>query len=201
MSFTIRRFWVLATTVALASVVVACRPIDPEKCDTVDWYQTGVVDGERGRADRLDAFIETCGTVDVTPDVDAYLMGREEGLERFCTFETGLQYGRRGRLDPTELCRPGLREQVNQGWQLGGVIRQVQNDIDDVDAQLADVRALLEGDNVLSDDERERLWGEFDRLQRERERLEDYQAQIFEVLADYRLSISSIAVQGQGAAG
>ena len=90
---------------------------------------------------------------------------------------------------------------MNQGWQLGGVIRQVQNDIDDVDAQLADVRALLEGDNVLSDDERERLWGEFDRLQRERERLEDYQAQIFEVLADYRLSISSIAVQGQGAAG
>ena len=30
MSFSVRRFWVLATAVALASVVVACRPIDPE---------------------------------------------------------------------------------------------------------------------------------------------------------------------------
>ena len=93
MSFSVRRFWVLATAVALASVVVACRPIDPEKCGTVDWYQTGVVDGERGRADRLDAFIETCGTVDVTPDVDAYLMGREEGLERFALSKQGFNTG------------------------------------------------------------------------------------------------------------
>lgn len=200
MSLSIQRFMPVAAVILLTGLVVACRPIDPDKCDTVDWYQTGVVDGERGRPDRLDAFIETCGTVDVTPDVDAYLTGRTEGLERFCTFETGLQYGRRGRLEPTELCRPALRADIKQGWQLGVAIRQVQNDIDDVDAQLGDVRALLERDDI-TEDERNRLWREFDRLQRERERLTEYQAQIFEVLADYRLSLTSIAVQGQGAAG
>lgn len=191
---------ILVLAIVLVSSIVACRPINPEKCSTTDWYQSGLKDGQNGRHDRLDAFADTCASVGVVPDAASYRKGRADGLVQFCTFETGLKYGQRGHRNPAGLCLPAAQHFVSYGWTFGDTLRRVENDIDNVGVQMSEVRALLESADTPNED-RARLWAEYDRLERERERLSSHRAQVFQMINDYRHSLTINAVQDDGSTG
>ena len=196
--FMLSKVFVMA--IFLVGLIVACRPINPEKCGTTNWYQSGLKDGQNGRHDRLDAFVETCASVGVLPDATAYRKGHAEGLVQFCTFETGLKYGQRGHHNPAGLCLPSARHAVSHGWAYGDTLRRGENDIDNVRAQMSEVRQLLESAET-PDQDRGRLWAEYDRLERERDRLSSHRAQVFQLINDFRHSLTMNMVQDDGSKG
>jgi len=62
-----------------------CATIPEDQCAKVDWYDLGVTDGRAGQvADRLLRHREACAGVQVVPDEQRYLQGRQEGLAEYC---------------------------------------------------------------------------------------------------------------------
>jgi hypothetical protein len=86
--------------VASALLVLAlsgCATMDKSECTTVDWRTVGYEDGVAGRSgDRIAQHRKACAKHGVTPDLDAYQTGREQGLREFCQPENGYQLGTRG---------------------------------------------------------------------------------------------------------
>lgn len=69
-----------------------------KECLYADWRAIGFEDGARG-ADASSIGSRRVACADkarVTPDMQAYLAGREEGLDQFCRPANGFDYGSRG---------------------------------------------------------------------------------------------------------
>ncbi len=68
-----------------------------DECLTSDWQMIGFEDGSRGYgAERLGEHRKACAKHGVTPDLQAYRAGREEGLRDFCQPARGFNLGTRG---------------------------------------------------------------------------------------------------------
>ncbi len=96
-----------------------CATMKKEECLTADWYQIGYEDGSYGRAaNRFSQHRKACSKYDVTPDLQEYLRGRDEGLHEFCTPRNGYLMGLKGRVY-TNLCprnmAPAFLEAYNKG--------------------------------------------------------------------------------------
>ncbi len=92
---------------ALAPVVLlaACASLTQEQCETGDWSSIGYNDGVEGRSESyINQHRDACGEYGITPDVNAWLAGREQGLKQYCTRPNAYQLGRSGdELNP--VCR------------------------------------------------------------------------------------------------
>ena len=81
----------------LASLLAGCATLDENSCRTRDATSLGRDDGHQGYGLwRLDKHIEACGRYGITLDRQAYLAGRAEGLQSYCTPENGQRVGERG---------------------------------------------------------------------------------------------------------
>jgi outer membrane murein-binding lipoprotein Lpp len=70
---------------------------DKEQCVATDWRTVGYEDGLRGApADRIGGHRAACGKHGVTPDLGAYLDGRERGLKEYCQPKNGFRVGLHG---------------------------------------------------------------------------------------------------------
>lgn len=69
-----------------------------EECLYADWRAIGFEDGAAGRdASAIGSRRVACADkAQVTPDIEAYLAGREAGLDQFCRPASGFDYGSRG---------------------------------------------------------------------------------------------------------
>lgn len=68
-----------------------------EQCVATDWRTVGYEDGLRGfAAERIGVHRAACGKHGVTPDLTAYLEGRERGLEEYCLPKNGFRVGLHG---------------------------------------------------------------------------------------------------------
>lgn len=68
-----------------------------EQCVATDWRTVGYEDGLRGfPAERIGAHRVSCGPHGVTPDLTAYLEGRERGLKEYCLPKNGFRVGVNG---------------------------------------------------------------------------------------------------------
>lgn len=85
---------------ALACAVLAlggCASMGKSECLAVDWQTVGYEDGVAGRAgDRIANHRKACAKFGVTPDLDAYRAGRNQGLREYCRPPNGFQVGARG---------------------------------------------------------------------------------------------------------
>jgi hypothetical protein len=90
------RFILLAVT--LLTLAACAGGMSKEECLYADWRAVGYEDGAAG----LDASaigsrrVACADKAKVTPDMTAYLAGREEGLNQFCRPASGFDYGARG---------------------------------------------------------------------------------------------------------
>lgn len=69
-----------------------------KECLYADWRAIGYEDGAQGRdASAISSRRTACADkASVTPDMQAYLVGREDGLNQFCQPANGFDYGSRG---------------------------------------------------------------------------------------------------------
>lgn len=91
-----RSLLLLARLGLLASAVLAGCASGPgkEQCVATDWRTVGYEDGLRGyAAERIGVHRAACGKHGVTPDLTAYLDGRERGLKEYCLPKNGFRAG------------------------------------------------------------------------------------------------------------
>ena len=85
-------------TLLTALLATGCATMKKEECLTADWYQIGYEDGAKGRqASRIGEHRKACSKYDITPDLQAYLSGRNQGLRLYCTPRNAYQLGLRGK--------------------------------------------------------------------------------------------------------
>lgn len=86
---------------AILTIVVAglsgCATMSGDECVTSDWAGIGFEDGVRGyTVDRISRYRKACAKHGVTPDLTAYLGGRDQGLLEYCQPNRGFNVGVRG---------------------------------------------------------------------------------------------------------
>ena len=89
------------TTLALACSTLllgACATkMSKDECRTVDWRTVGYEVGVAGQpGDRIGEHRRACAEYGVTPDLNAYLAGREAGLREYCQPYNGYRAGVNG---------------------------------------------------------------------------------------------------------
>lgn len=81
----------------MTAIVSGCASLDRSECLNANWYAIGLEDGARGRPlERLGDHRRACAEHRVAPDGERYVVGRNEGLKSFCTYERGFSQGRAG---------------------------------------------------------------------------------------------------------
>lgn len=84
-------------TGVLALMLAGCATLSEDECLSGDWRGIGFVDGAEGyRPERVGEHREACARFGVTPNLSAWNAGYEEGLDRYCTPQNGVQIGASG---------------------------------------------------------------------------------------------------------
>lgn len=87
-------------TVLISLAVLAlggCATMNGDECATSDWQSIGFEDGSRGYlADRIGSHRKACAKYGVTPDLQEYQIGHEQGLDNFCQPSRGFSLGVNG---------------------------------------------------------------------------------------------------------
>lgn len=82
----------------LPMLLVACSTgMGRDQCANADWQMIGFEDGLHGwAADRIGVHRVACAKHQVTPDLAAYLAGRDKGLAQYCQPKNGFRVGLQG---------------------------------------------------------------------------------------------------------
>lgn len=123
------RFTCTAALVALLAGCASGPSLNAEQCAGMDWYGLGERDGAAGQSmTALNDEIIACRDFDITPDRDAYVAGREKGLERYCQPAVLLEASVQGVGDPFS-CEPlsdDLRAAFDQGQETRAAVQRWQ---------------------------------------------------------------------------
>ena len=160
---------------ALALMVAGgCASMNEDQCTYADWYTVGMEDGTRGYSmSRLGAHRKACAKHAVTPDLERYSAGRDQGLQSFCTPANGVARGKSG-AGYTDVCPAQLSGDFRRGWELGRDVYEVRVAMATYEAESAKIENRL-GEEGVSEEEREVLARRLREIGRELGRLEaDY---------------------------
>ncbi|MEL7451110.1 MAG: DUF2799 domain-containing protein [Pseudomonadota bacterium] len=117
------RAGILSLGFLLASGCASMQQVD---CNTADWFSVGLTDGSNGmQASRASEHQAACETSPNSFDTGSYKLGHENGLERYCTTESGLTAGLTGRAY-RGVCSAESEKQFLSGYLLGSSSRPKQ---------------------------------------------------------------------------
>lgn len=173
----------LAALAAMA--MIGCASMNEAECVTADWVGIGYEDGALGRdASNIANHRSACAEYGVTPNMQQYMEGYEQGIAYFCRPENGYIMGRSGRTS-TGLCPPQLASAFNAAYsqgrelfQLSSEINQVARTIESNGQQIESMREIItvREERLVADGtpqaERTRLLQEVRELEQEIGRLE-----------------------------
>ena len=150
-----RRFLMIALALALAGCATG---MSKKECLYADWHAVGYEDGARGApATAVSPRRAACAKkAAMTVDMNAYLAGREEGLNEFCTPAKGFDLGAHGgRYDGVCSGRDeaaftsafasgrGLYERRAAVAEASNELASAEKDIDRLDHQITSASAAL----------------------------------------------------------
>ena len=104
---TIKCIWLMSAALFLITSA-GCATLSKESCERGDWYGIGYEDGTDGHSqDRLMGHKKACLEHNISSDEDAYRRGRDDGIKKYCTYQSGYDEGedmqKYGRVCPAEL--------------------------------------------------------------------------------------------------
>ncbi len=133
-----------------------CASMSGDECLTSDWQMIGFEDGSRGYgAERLGQHRKACAKHGVTPDLQAYRAGREEGLRDFCQPARGFNLGSRG-SHYNGVCSAEMEGDFLDAYRAGYHLYELQANINSANYQinakqneLDDIEHLIREKEVL----------------------------------------------------
>jgi hypothetical protein len=159
------------SSLALLALLAGCATLGKEECLRADWYAIGLEDGARGRPlERAGDHRRACAEHGVTPKIEPYLAGRNEGLKSYCTYEKGFSAGRSGQ-SYAGVCPADLAGNFTSDFQRGKDIYDVRRRLDTVNEQIRKTKAALTA-GIPNPRVREAEVARLEDLSREAEQLE-----------------------------
>ncbi|MBK6596661.1 MAG: DUF2799 domain-containing protein [Proteobacteria bacterium] len=133
-----------------------CASLSQKECAAADWYSIGVRDGANGRGEEyLAEHAKACAELDITPDRERWLDGRDRGLERYCTTRNGYRVGEVGG-SYNGVCFANDETSFLRGYDFGRQVHRVKSRLDYVENE---IRSLTQATSkeTLTADARNRL--------------------------------------------
>ncbi|MBU6951081.1 DUF2799 domain-containing protein [Hahella sp. HN01] len=123
----VRRIFVVAALLNLS----ACATMNENECRNADWRVIGYEDGVAGRsATYLSQHREACSDYNVSPDLDAYRAGFDDGARNYCKPQNGFDLGRGGNAYKGQ-CPPDLEPVFMRAVESGQFVRYMEKEIKD----------------------------------------------------------------------
>lgn len=131
---------------ALLMLASGCASMNKAECLNVDWRTVGYEDGVAGRGgERIGEHRKACAKHGVTPDLNAYQAGREQGLREYCQPDTGYQLGVNG-YSLKSSCPVDLKEDFESAYHAGyelyamrARVASARNELDSAHRELAQI--------------------------------------------------------------
>lgn len=122
----------------------ASAPVDnKDQCLAADWRTVGYEDGLRGApADRIGGHRVACARHGVTPDLAAYLDGRERGLQQYCQPRNGFRAGVNG-SGYADVCTGAAEAAFIDAYRQGRQIHDARAALRSAQSQLRSARQSL----------------------------------------------------------
>ncbi len=148
-------------------LLVSCETISEQDCQAGNWADIGYKDGVKGKSRaKIADYVQTCSEYGAEVDRQTYLQSYDTGLTYYCTYDNGFERGRNGSSyntvcggsDNTEGAadfRAGYDDGYSE-YELRQRYARYETDIDDLQAELQDVKARL-ADPAIAADEKKRL--------------------------------------------
>ena len=128
----------------LSSLVGGCASVPKSACQSGDWFDIGLRDGNNGRTeDRFLDHAKACARHNLPADREQWLAGRMRGLEQYCTTRNGLAVGenssRYAGVCPA-VSEPGFL----RGYDVGRDLAQARARLSALDGEMQRLRQRLE---------------------------------------------------------
>lgn len=116
----------------LAAVTLAgCASIGKDECLAMDWRTVGYEDGATGQGvQSLAHRRKACAKHGVVPDLDAYRLGRDEGLREYCRADNGFRVGASGR-GYGGVCPEHLSADFTEAYEAGRTLWRLESRLSD----------------------------------------------------------------------
>ena len=146
----------LLASALLMLALSGCASMNKAECLNVDWRTVGYEDGVAGRSgDRIGEHRKACAKHGVTPDLNAYQSGREQGMREYCQPETGYQLGVNG-YALKSYCPVDLKEDFESAYHAGydlyamrARVANAQNELDSAHREIAQIDQNLIASSAL----------------------------------------------------
>jgi Protein of unknown function (DUF2799) len=113
------------------------------ECSALDWRTIGYEDGVAGRSGaQIGVHRRACAKFGITPDLEAYRLGRAEGLREFCQPYNGYRAGITG-APYCDVCPADLADRFLAQYQAGHELYVHEQRVRDADVQLNVKRAEI----------------------------------------------------------
>ncbi len=112
-------------------LVSGCATMGKNECLNAQWQSVGYEDGAKGyNASRIGEYRKSCAEYNVTPNLEAYMQGRLQGLAQWCTPSNGYYQGTRGAVY-NGICPEALESDFELAMSEGRAVYDYQKAIHD----------------------------------------------------------------------
>jgi hypothetical protein len=151
-------------------LVTGCATLSREDCSRGDWASLGINDGRTGEpSSRLDEHQKACMEYGIAVNQEAYLTGREQGLQDYCQLDNAFQIGLSGK-PYHHVCPPSIDGLFGHYHSAAFALQQDRAELERLDTDLAGKERDLY-DKKLSDKDQLRIRDNIRDLDRKRDRL------------------------------
>jgi hypothetical protein len=135
---------VLILIALAASALSGCASIPKSACQSGAWYDIGMRDGASGRTeDRFLDHAQACAKHGLPADRNQWLLGRERGLERYCTARNGVAIGE-SNSRYAGVCPLEREQEFLRGYDVGRDLHEARSRLAWLDGEMHRIRVLLE---------------------------------------------------------
>lgn len=133
----------VAVSIAMAGLA-GCSSMSSNECMATDWRMVGYEDGVVGHSGaRIGKYRKACGEHGISPDLEQYQAGREQGLREFCKPLNGFRSGARGN-GYNGVCPAELDAEFMQAYESGRQLHTLRSRVGATANEIASMRAELD---------------------------------------------------------
>lgn len=136
--------WLTVALLAATAALTGCNSMSAQECLATDWRTVGYEDGVNGYAgDRIGRYRNACSEHGITPNLEQYQAGRDQGLREFCKPANGFRVGSHGG-GYSGVCPADLDEPFVDAYQSGRQLYTLRTRVGSTQDEIYAMRSELE---------------------------------------------------------